>query len=109
MKGTGKHHFLWTASSYETEMEQRLRSHQGMGGRIPNALHRELHTVFDAPPKPELGRIIGGVALLDGKSLSFLSQPGEVLQMMAQFFGTEGDEAVGNHLFAQYDFLKGAL
>lgn len=114
MRGTSSHHFLWCRKDYETSIEKRLRSHHGMKATIPNVLHytgypESVHTLLDAPPKPELGRVIGGVALLDSKSQGFLSQPAEVLQMMAQYFGTEGDEELGNHLFAQYEILKDSL
>ena len=110
MNKESRHHVLWNRRDYATQKEKCLRSHQGMIALIPNELHFEkypdsVHALVEAPPKPELAFIIGGLALLDSKPHSFLQYAENVIAMMADYFGGNGEEAVGNNLYRQLEVI----
>lgn len=114
MKGFSRHHAFFNRGNYAEPAQRALRCHYGLIALIPNELHfagfpESVHTLVEEPPVPEYQEILGALALLDSKSQRFLSSPLQVIELTAQYFGTHGNEPLGNNLFRQLDVFGGDI
>lgn len=107
-RGFSRHHALWIRCDYKKGHEKTLRNHEGLVPVIPNELHFQgfpdsVHSLLDAPPKPRIAKTIGALALLDRQPDNYAGNPAYVINMLAHYFGANGEEAVGNHLLRQLE------
>lgn len=114
MKGFSRHHAFFNRGNYTEPAELALRCHYGLIALIPNNLHFEkypesVHALVEEPPVPGYQEILGCLAILDKKSQGFLSRPLQVIELTADYFGSHGNEPLGNNLYRQLEVFGGDI
>jgi hypothetical protein len=89
--GTSKHHVWWERRDYKSSIEKRFRNHAGLVIPLNNDVHKFLHLVVPAPPKPMKEEIVECIQFMkDRDEWPHLDNPYWAMEACMQYFVYRG-------------------